>query len=496
MKKLLFLLLPFFSQAQSYRTVAYNTTFTPSAGKIVIRGASDWELQTPVISMISGLQTVLDSKAATISGTGYAKWSGTTPTFSATIPFADVSITDLDLGASNFFGWSGRSRMRSGTDGLITLYNNAETGFTALRFGGTGVTFPSLRLNGTQLEVKLADNSNFSNIKARDVISTQDVYGATIPGSASTPDSLLYRVPATGKFEVRKIPTASAAATLDLTNQTTVPSTPAAGHSTLFSRALPGTEIGVVDQTGDDFDLFKSFYSGHRAVWYVSTSGTTGSFTIFGTIGVTAGTITARNIGTGDAIAQMNKVGFSTGATASGGAGLRHNSAMYYRGGSAFLGGFHGKFKEMYSAASIAGRMGFVGFCSQGSTVIAAGTDPTTLTSMVGFVAKIATSNNWMVYSNDASGAATQAVDLGASFPANTNSTDPYDMRLFCKPNDTKITYWIRNMTSGAIATGDITTDLPPATTLMGWHIYITNGATASADIIDVISVEVTKPYN
>ncbi len=61
--------------------------------------------------------------------------------------------------SSNFIGWSGRSRFKSSADGNITLFNAAETGFSALLFGGTTSAFPAVRRSGAGLIFRLADDS-------------------------------------------------------------------------------------------------------------------------------------------------------------------------------------------------------------------------------------------------------------------------------------------------------------------------------------------------
>jgi hypothetical protein len=54
----------------------------------------------------------------------------------------------------------------SGSDGVICLFNNAESGFTRLDFGGTTSSFPALTRNSAGLEAKLADDSAFTTLKA------------------------------------------------------------------------------------------------------------------------------------------------------------------------------------------------------------------------------------------------------------------------------------------------------------------------------------------
>lgn len=72
----------------------------------------------------------------------------------------------LRTAAGNSLGWVGLSSLRSPSDGVITLYNNAQTDFTRLQFGGTTSSFPSLKRSGTSVEARLADDSGYTGINA------------------------------------------------------------------------------------------------------------------------------------------------------------------------------------------------------------------------------------------------------------------------------------------------------------------------------------------
>lgn len=76
------------------------------------------------------------------------------------------------FGASYQIKWTGRSTLKSPSDGIVSLLNNAETGFTRLQFGGTAATFPALKRNGTDLEAVLADDSAFASLKALNLDAT------------------------------------------------------------------------------------------------------------------------------------------------------------------------------------------------------------------------------------------------------------------------------------------------------------------------------------
>ena len=72
--------------------------------------------------------------------------------------------THIDVGGR--LGWLTNSQFESSVDGSITLLNAAATSFTALNFGGVSASFPSLRVSGAELHLKLADNSAFTTLQS------------------------------------------------------------------------------------------------------------------------------------------------------------------------------------------------------------------------------------------------------------------------------------------------------------------------------------------
>ena len=85
-------------------------------------------------------------------------------------------------------------------------------------------------------------------------------------------------------------------------------------------------------------------------------------------------------------------------------------------------------------------------------------------------------------------------ISLGANFPANTLSTDAYELALFAPANQTGIYYEVTRLNTGNVATGAITTDgaaitLPAPTALLtySWN-YRTNNATALSVGLDIMS--------
>lgn len=86
---------------------------------------------------------------ATLNTTGAAVIGGTLNSGSMT------SSGNLIAGQFNEVRWANVSRMQSPSDGVITMWNNAQTDFNRLQFGGTTAAFPSLKRSGG--DVKLSD---------------------------------------------------------------------------------------------------------------------------------------------------------------------------------------------------------------------------------------------------------------------------------------------------------------------------------------------------
>jgi hypothetical protein len=70
------------------------------------------------------------------------------------------------VGSNSVLGWSARSRMVSASNGVIAIYNDTETDFGRLQFGGTTSSFPALKRDATALKVRLADDSTDAPLTA------------------------------------------------------------------------------------------------------------------------------------------------------------------------------------------------------------------------------------------------------------------------------------------------------------------------------------------
>jgi hypothetical protein len=71
-----------------------------------------------------------------------------------------VNMQQFSAANSSYFQWSGRSRMYSPSDGVITFFNNGQTGFTRHNYGGVTSSFPAWGISGTTITQQLADGTS------------------------------------------------------------------------------------------------------------------------------------------------------------------------------------------------------------------------------------------------------------------------------------------------------------------------------------------------
>lgn len=92
------------------------------------------------------------------------------------------------------FGNGTLSNIRSPSDGVIELTNNAITDFGRLQFGGTTSAFPSLKRSAAALDARLADDSAFALVRVATPVAAQDAatknYVDTAVSGSSSPPAL------------------------------------------------------------------------------------------------------------------------------------------------------------------------------------------------------------------------------------------------------------------------------------------------------------------
>jgi hypothetical protein len=273
---------------------------------------------------------------------------------------------------------------------------------------------------------------------------------------------------------------------LELTAMTP-PSTPASGKLRLFAETLAGRQLlRLLDSNGELAAVQPHFACGQISMLLPAT-GTAPA--LMGIPHNATGTASHPALASTNLRTQMRRTNYVSGTTASAGCGTRSNQTMAWRGNAAGFGGFFYSARVALSAVPASVSNAFVGLRAT-TAVIAAGTEPSALTDIVGFGFDRA-DTSWQVMTNDASGAADKTA-LGANFPIDTSSV--YDVALYAPPNGSAIYYWIKNLGTGNTASGTLSSNLPTAATFLSLHIYMSMNSGSTAVGIDVMRQYLETP--
>ncbi len=207
-----------------------------------------------------------------------------------------------------------------------------------------------------------------------------------------------------------------------------------------------------------------------------------------------AGTATQANLAVTNAYTQQARVEYLvTVAAATAVAGWRGLAASWWRGNAAGLGGFNFRCRwgNATGAATTTNRC-FVGLTN--STAAPTDVEPSTLTNMVG-MGWDAADANIQIMTNDASGAAAK-IDLGASFPVPTaDRTNFHDLEITCGPNASDMTYKVTNLSTGVVAQGTLSADLPANNVFLTNRGWMSVGGTSSVIGITLMSSVIGSDY-
>jgi hypothetical protein len=272
---------------------------------------------------------------------------------------------------------------------------------------------------------------------------------------------------------------------------TTEPTAPAAGTLEIYAKSIAGRMLPKwVGPSGFDTP-FQAAISQNKVAWWNPPGNAT---TVPGVLGIAAptsiGTATARNVATTNVFTRARRLGYNSAGTAGQAGGHFLGTAQYTTGAGGGVGGFY-YVCRFGSADTLAQAIMFVGMSSSTATPTVTAS-PATFTNSIGVGCATGDTNLSIYYGGSA---AQTPIALGASFPAKTNSTDLYELVLFSSSaTATSVGYRVTNITSGAQASGTLTaatagTQLPASTTLLAHRAYRSNNATATAVLIDIVSV-------
>lgn len=256
---------------------------------------------------------------------------------------------------------------------------------------------------------------------------------------------------------------------------------PASGGVKLIARADAGRAIpAFLSQDGVVRGIQTALSRNSPVIWKAQ-AGNTAISAIGGFAPTAVGTATAAPLATTNLFTMTPKLEYLvTVAATTAVAGFNMSTKMVSFGGTAAgLGGFHfiGRWGPATGVATTTNRA-FFGMANTGVTPT--DVEPSTTTLCVG-MGWDAADTNIQIMCNDGSGTCTKT-DLGASFPRPTaNRTALYELALYNPKGTTASLSWlVTDLVSGATASGNITTDLPPVATLMAPRGWISVGGTSS----------------
>ena len=250
-----------------------------------------------------------------------------------------------------------------------------------------------------------------------------------------------------------------------------------------------GLKFFATNRAGQPWPAFRSPASGEahplqpliangNYALFMPAVGTT--VTNIGMSPATAGTATGLNVGAGSRLARMKRLAYRvTTAATTAVASWRNNASQLTIGGAnTWEGGFWGVMHGgPDTGATNASHRFFMGL---GDTAAPTDVNPSTLLRIVGIGYDAADTQVQFLH-NDGTGTATK-IALGASFPKpNVNSTFAYRLRLFSPPGSTQsLSYEVESLSSGAIASGTVTTDLPAIGDFVTPKLYASVGGVSS----------------
>ena len=322
--------------------------------------------------------------------------------------------------------------------------------------------------------------------------------------SASTTTTTAYKVVAdtTGSLVLQTGATPTTAMTIDssqnvnipllsltgTTNQVSSvavssdPAAPSAGNLKTFAKTIAGgyTVPAFLNATQAAVVLQPAI-ANKRIATFTPQTGANISLVGFAT-GTAQGTITAASPASTSFFTRAIRVAVVSAGTAGSFASYYFGTGSFTLGvpGTPNAGGFY--FVQRFGISdAVASPRTFIGLTSVGTTPT--NVEPSTLTNSIGVGQGAADTNLKIFYGGSA---AQTPIDLGASFPTNTNSVDWYELTLFAPPTSNNTVYYqvIRlntgDKTSGTL-TGTAGTVLPSNTTFLMPRSWRTNNATASA---------------
>ncbi len=272
--------------------------------------------------------------------------------------------------------------------------------------------------------------------------------------------------------------------TITFPEQGTEPAAPAADNGVLYAFDQGGRTMPMWRNPLDrSYPLAAHRFFKNGAYWRGGNGATATSLSVVGTMPFTAvaATTTTPALATTNIFTQSIRSRYTTNTTVGNVISVRTNTPFVHRGSVAGLGGFHAGMRFGYFTLTSA-YSAFHGLWSGTANPGNVNWLTDTATGRIGLVSSANSGNLRLAHNTQ--GTAPTLIDLGATMPVNT--TDMYELVLYCGPNASSVTYKVTNMNTAAVVTGTISTNLPANTQFLGLMstMVCTNGVAVSYDFV------------
>ena len=277
---------------------------------------------------------------------------------------------------------------------------------------------------------------------------------------------------------------------------TTTPTTPVADNVTIFCREVANRAFPAwVGPSGLDTSM-QPLLARNKVGYWCPPGGATTVPGVLGFTGltVTGGTATSRTFAFTNFATRLRRLGYVSAATA-GAIMTCTNNPNLFSSGNGTLGGFTFISRIVPSnAANVTGERMFYGF--NNGTGVFTNVEPSTLVNCIG-LAQLSTSTNLHICYGGS--AASTPINLGANFPANTLSTEAYELAIFSPATANIFNWQVTRLSTNEVASGTLAgtagTNFPANNTALGFRFYKTNNTTAAAVGLDICSIYIETDY-
>jgi hypothetical protein len=276
------------------------------------------------------------------------------------------------------------------------------------------------------------------------------------------------------------------------------PSVPATSKLDIYGKSIAGRMMLKQIGPSSIATALQPFLARNKVGYWNPPGNSTTLPEIFGYYSpATVGTITAANVATTSLYTRMRRISYISSATAGSLSSFRINQAQISLGDGFGDGGFYKIIR--FGCSDPATVSGARQFCGVNATLtIPPNVEPSTLINCIGLGHGAADTSLSIFYGGSV---AQTPIALGSNFPANTLSTDAYELALFAPSNQYCVYYEVTRINTGNVATGVIVGDsagalLPTASTLLTscWN-FRTNNTTALSVGLDIMSDYLETDY-